>query len=212
MYLNASITKMKFALFSFRWMLSGAHYDPTLCTITCLENLLSQRGLLRCQVGCEVYPLCVIIRCDLQRSFSLGSAISFVYWIASCSQSLRNVYYKYGEFIVMIRIRISYQSLGSSHIIGTDQSTLEKDSSYNLMSHDPSDLGSLIPFRIIFLRNALLNFLCQVLSLVVLFECVGHFHGLTSSTFKPWFSDGPPSILWRRFPLLARTTYERLPV
>ena len=205
MYLNASITQIKFALFSFRWMLSGAHYDPTLCTITCLENFLSQRGLVRCQVGCEVYSLCVIIRCDLQRSFSLGSAIAFVYWIASCSQSLRN-------FIVIIRIRIIYQSLGSSHIIGTDQSTLGKDSSDNLISYDPSDLGSLIPFRIICLRNALLNFLCQVLSLVVLFECVGHFHGLTSSICKPRFSDGPPPILWRRFPLLARTTYERLPV
>ena len=175
-------------------------------------NFPSQRGLVRCQVGCEVYPLCVIIRCDLQRSFSLGSAIAFVYWIASCSQSLRNVYYKYGEFIVMIRIRISYQSLGSSHIIGTDQSTLGKDSSDNLISHDPSDLGSLIPFRLICLRNALLNFLCQVLSLVVFFECVGHFHGLTSSSCEPWFPDGPPPILWRRFPLLARTTYEGLPV
>ena len=85
----------------------------------------------------------------------------------------------------MIRIRISYQSLGSSHIIGTDQSTLGKDSSDNLISHDPSDLGSLIPFRIICLRNALLNFLCLGLSLVVLFECVGHFHGLTSSTCEP---------------------------
>ena len=102
-------------------------------------------------------PLCVIIRCDLQRSFSLGSAIAFVYWIASCSQSLKNVYYKYGEFIVMIRLRISYQSLGSSHIIGTDQSTLGKDSSDNLISYDPSDLGSLIPFRIICPRNALLK-------------------------------------------------------
>ena len=59
----------------------------------------------------------------------------------------------------MIRIRISYQSFGSSHIIGTDQSTLGKDSSDNLMSHDPSDLGSLIPFRIICPRNALFKLL-----------------------------------------------------
>ena len=59
------------------------------------------------------------------------------------------------RFVVMIRMRISYQSLGSWNIKGTDKSTLEKDSSVNLMSHDPSDLGSLILFRIICLRNAL---------------------------------------------------------
>ena len=85
----------------------------------------------------------------------------------------------------MIRIRISYQSLGSSHITGTDQSTLGKDSSDNLISHDPSDLGSLIPFRIIYQRKHFLNFLCQGLGLLALFECVGHFHGLTSSTCEP---------------------------
>ena len=85
----------------------------------------------------------------------------------------------------MIRIRISYQSLGSSHVIGTDQSTLGKDSSDNLISHDPSDLGSLISFRLICLRNALLNLICQGLGLLVLFGCVGHFHGLTSSTCEP---------------------------
>ena len=41
------------------------------------------------------------------------------------------------------------RSLGSRCIKGTDKSTLGKDSSVPLMHHDPSDLGSVILFRII---------------------------------------------------------------
>ena len=45
----------------------------------------------------------------------------------------------------MIWIRISdLRSLGSQQIKGTDESTMEKDTSVHLMHHDPSHLQSLI--------------------------------------------------------------------
>ena len=43
---------------------------------------------------------------------------------------------------------IDPRSFGSQCIKGTDEGTLEKDSSVPLMHRDPNDLGSMIRFRI----------------------------------------------------------------
>ena len=53
------------------------------------------------------------------------------------------------RFLGKIRKRIiDPRSLESRCIKGTDESTLGKDSSVPLMHRDPSDLGSMIRFRI----------------------------------------------------------------
>ena len=54
------------------------------------------------------------------------------------------------RFFGRMRKRIcDLRSLGSCRIKGTDESTLDKDSSVPLIRHDPNDLRSQIRFRIL---------------------------------------------------------------
>jgi len=88
--------------------------------------------------------------------------------------------YKAVSVNLRIRIRISNPiSLGSKHIKGTDESTLRKDSSIHLMHYDPSDLGSLILFRIISKQRTL-----KVLRFLMLNKSHGKVYYLRAKPLK----------------------------